>query len=99
MDVELLVIPDCPHAEPVLQLVLDALAELGLDEVRPRVTVVGSACSACSDRRFAGSPTVLIDGTDPFASPPVSGLACRVYPGPSGLPSPSAVRAALTAAR
>jgi hypothetical protein len=90
------VIPDCPHAEPVLQLVLRVLAELRLDEVRPRVTVVGSAAV----RGFAGSPTILIDGTDPFApSPPVSGLACRVYPGPSGLPSRSELLAALAAAR
>lgn len=96
MEIELLVIPDCPHTEPALQLVLDALAELRLDQVRPRVTVV----SAADARGFAGSPTILIDGTDPFApSAPVSGLACRVYPGPSGLPSPSAVLAALAAAR
>jgi hypothetical protein len=94
MDVELLVIPDCPHAEPMLRLVRNALAELGLDGVLPRVTVVGS------DRRFAGSPTILIDGTDPFGSPvPVSGLACRVYSGPAGLPPLSALRAALAAAR
>jgi hypothetical protein len=95
MDVELLVIPDCPHAEPLLQLVLDALAELGQAEVHPRVTVVGSAAV----RGFAGSPTILVDGTDPFrSSMPASGLACRVYPGPSGLPSPSAVRAVLARA-
>ena len=35
---------------------------------------------------FVGSPTVLIDGSDPFASPGVSvGLACRVYATPEGL--------------
>jgi hypothetical protein len=95
MDVELLVIPDCPNTEPALRLVLDALADLGLDDVRARVTVVDSAGPG-----FAGSPTILIDGTDPFASStPASGLACRVYPGPSGLPSLSSVRAALAAAR
>jgi len=95
MDIELLVIPDCPHAEPALRLVLDALAELGLDEVRPRVTDVGPAAVP----GFAGSPTILIDGTDPFGSPvPVSGLACRVYPGPSGLPSLPLMRAALARA-
>lgn len=35
---------------------------------------------------FIGSPTVLVDGTDPFATPgaPV-GLACRVYLTPEGL--------------
>lgn len=35
---------------------------------------------------FIGSPTILIDGTDPFAraDAPV-GLACRLYPTPEGL--------------
>jgi hypothetical protein len=97
MDIELLVIPDCPNTEPVLRLVLDALLDpgLGLDGVRPRVTVVTEP----ADRRFAGSPTILIDGIDQFASStPVSGLACRVYPGPSGLPSMSSVRSALARA-
>ena len=35
---------------------------------------------------FGGSPTILVDGRDPFASPGVHpvGLACRLYPGASG---------------
>lgn len=35
---------------------------------------------------FIGSPTVLIDGSDPFATPgaPV-GLACRIYQTPQGM--------------
>lgn len=35
---------------------------------------------------FVGSPTILVDGQDPFLSPgtPV-GLACRVYRTPKGL--------------
>lgn len=34
---------------------------------------------------FRGSPTVLVDGTDPFArGDEPSGLACRVYPTPDG---------------
>ncbi|MEP7178889.1 MAG: thioredoxin family protein [Pseudonocardiales bacterium] len=41
--------------------------------------------------RFAGSPTILIDGIDPFAAPhqPI-GLTCRVYQtphGPAGSPT------------
>lgn len=47
-------------------------------------------------RGFRGSPTVLIDGIDPFAdeNPPV-GLACRVYQtedGHAGSPSFSQLR-------
>lgn len=35
---------------------------------------------------FLGSPTIRIDGTDPFASGTEQvGLACRVYATPSGL--------------
>lgn len=34
---------------------------------------------------FAGSPTVLVDGVDPFATGPApSGLACRLYATPEG---------------
>lgn len=36
--------------------------------------------------RFVGSPTFLIDGRDPFATPGQPyGLACRVYETPEGL--------------
>ena len=40
---------------------------------------------------FSGSPTLLIDGRDPFASGPMPvGLACRTYPTDQGMaPSPS----------
>ena len=53
-------------------------------------------------RGFRGSPTVLIDGVDPFADEdaPV-GLACRLYPtehGPAGTPSMSQLRHAITTA-
>ena len=35
---------------------------------------------------FRGSPTILIDGVDPFAtdSDPVGGLSCRVFATPDG---------------
>ena len=48
---------------------------------------------------FAGSPTVLVDGVDPFATgDEPAGLACRVYvteDGPQGSPSLDQLRAAL----
>ena len=38
------------------------------------------------DVGFTGSPTIRIDGTDPFATTTQQvGLACRVYPTPDGL--------------
>ena len=49
---------------------------------------------------FLGSPTVLIEGVDPFAvGGEPTGLACRVYATEDGLrgaPSRGALRAALT---
>jgi len=49
---------------------------------------------------FRGSPTVVIDGTDPFADPDAPiGLACRVYrtdEGHAGSPSLQQLRDALT---
>lgn len=49
---------------------------------------------------FRGSPTILVDGTDPFArGDEPTGLACRVYQtedGPQGSPTLEQLRAALT---
>lgn len=49
---------------------------------------------------FRGSPTILVDGRDPFASgdEPV-GLSCRVYAtpdGPAGAPTTDQLREVLT---
>jgi len=50
---------------------------------------------------FYGSPTILVDGTDPFPGPATtSGLSCRVYRTESGAepaPSASQLREALIA--
>jgi hypothetical protein len=49
---------------------------------------------------FRGSPTVLVDGADPFAEgDEPTGLACRVYAtadGPQGSPTLEQLRAAVT---
>lgn len=85
LDVELLVVSRCPNEAPAW-VTLDAiLAEMGLERVEVRTTVIDSALAA--DRRgFVGSPTILINGRDPFstAGAPI-GLACRLYPTSTGL--------------
>lgn len=52
--------------------------------------------------RFIGSPTILLDGRDPFAGATVAiGLRYHVYQRPEGLagsPTPEQLRAALRAA-
>ncbi len=67
-------------------------------ELPATVTVVATDEEA-QRRGFRGSPTFLIDGTDPFAAPDApTGLTCRLYPTAAGLspvPEPTALRDAL----
>jgi hypothetical protein len=94
VDVELLVIPDCPHTSAAAGLLRRALADLGRADTPVRVRVIASEREAVRVG-FAGSPTVLIDGTDPFAPPArPAGLTCRLY-GTSGLPDLDQLRQAL----
>ena len=94
MDVELQVVPDCPHQPAAERLLRAALRDVGLP-ADFRVVIISE--EAHGD--FAGSPTFLADGVDLF---PVAGrstgLSCRIYrrgSGLSGLPEPSALRQAL----
>ena len=66
-----------------------------------RITVIDSDEQPRA-RGFAGSPTFLVDGTDPFASggAPI-GMTCRIYSteaGPAGVPDLGRLRAALVRA-
>lgn len=97
VNIELQVVPDCPHEADAERLLHAALADLGIDAVvRTRVILDEPEAVRCG---FTGSPTFLLNGSDPFASPgrPV-GLACRLYPtaeGVAGLPTLRDLRKAL----
>jgi hypothetical protein len=81
----MLVVAGCPHTVAAT-LVLEAAArQAGVSDIPVTVTVVTSDQQA-REREFGGSPTILIDGKDPFGVPgaPV-GLTCRMYPSRSGL--------------
>jgi len=89
----------CPNWETTARH-LSRLVEEGLD------ATIGSELvdshEAAVTRGFRGSPTVLIDGTDPFADEgaPV-GLACRIYrteDGHAGSPSLPQLRQAIETA-
>jgi hypothetical protein len=98
VDVELLVVPDCPNAEAAARLLHDALVDLGLTDTNVRTTVIATQSEA-ECRGFAGSPTFLVDGIDPFAEPGRRpGLTCRVYhraDGMGGVPGLTELREAL----
>jgi hypothetical protein len=85
VDVQLLVVGDCPNEGPAAVLLRRALDDVGLGAVRFSTRVIGTQQEA-EQVGFVGSPTILIDGRDPFAEPGrAAALACRVYPGEAGL--------------
>ena len=101
VDVELLVVPDCPNEVAAGRVLLEAVRLAGIEDVRVGVTVVGTDDEA-QRLNFVGSPTFLIGGVDPFAvAGSAVGLTCRIYWGPagrSGVPDVAALRDALAKA-
>jgi hypothetical protein len=93
--VELLYFEDCPNWRIADGRLRSVASKRGLKVKRRRVNTPEEAERA----RFLGSPTILIDGQDPFAtgSEP-SGLACRIYQtpqGPAGSPTEDQLSAVL----
>ena len=69
---------DCPHVDAAERNVREALRTTGMDSAIERELV--STPAEASELGFLGSPTILINGTDPFAGPRAQpGLACRLY--------------------
>lgn len=84
MDLELLVTANCPHREPAAVLVRTALDDVGLTGAQVATTFISTTEDA-GRRGFIGSPTILVNGQDPFAVPGAPpALACRIYSSPSG---------------
>ncbi|KRE37380.1 hypothetical protein ASG73_06775 [Janibacter sp. Soil728] len=95
MRIDLLVVPDCPNEQPALALLRECLSEMGLSGVGVHVTTIDNQAEA-ERRGFVGSPTILIDGVDPFAVPgAAAALACRMYPGGQLVPDERKLRLAL----
>lgn len=81
MKLELLYFDECPHWLTAADRLDEAATRRGLTVERRVVTTPEEAEIA----RFRGSPTILVDGEDPFASGEEPfGLACRVYQTPDG---------------
>jgi hypothetical protein len=82
--VELLYFDGCPNWKVAEGRLAEALT-LGCDGSAVEYLRVETAEQA-DELQFLGSPTIRIDGADPFASgsEPV-GMACRVYATPGGL--------------
>jgi hypothetical protein len=85
MELVLLTVPDCPNAAVFEARLAAALA--GRPGAVVQRHVVADEREA-AQAGMCGSPTLLIDGADPFAVPgQVPGLACRLYRDATGLPA------------
>ncbi|MEU9821725.1 MULTISPECIES: hypothetical protein [unclassified Pseudonocardia] len=100
MRVELLVIRDCPNEETAASRLRDGLDATGHEATPVEVRTMTEE-SIAGTPEFAGSPTILIDGIDPFAEQTAgpAGNSCRIYrseAGVSGAPSLEQLRQVLS---
>jgi hypothetical protein len=88
----------CPHWRLAEQRLRAALADAGRAETKVRRQRVETPTEAAAVG-FGGSPTVLVDGRDPFAAGSApEGLTCRRYRterGMEGAPSVAQLRAVI----
>jgi hypothetical protein len=85
VDVTVLYFDGCPNAEVADERLRAALRLAGRDDVRVEHRLVSTPEEA-EAVGFRGSPTVLVNGHDPFADPDApSGLSCRVFRTEAGL--------------
>lgn len=81
MDVSLLYFDGCPSWHTTDRRLRELADELGFDLDYRKVATP----EAAQQLSFRGSPTVLVDGRDPFAqSDEPVGLSCRIYQTPDG---------------
>ena len=99
IDVRLLYFDDCPNWRVAEARLKEALRRVGANPeaiIYEQVTTVEQAEAL----GFPGSPTILVDGADPFAEPNApAGLTCRIYRTALGVqPAPTVeqLQAALT---
>lgn len=82
MELTLLTVPDCPNGPLVEGRLAAVLAD------RPEVTVIRRVVGDQGEAErcgMRGSPTLLVDGVDPFAEPDVPySVSCRMYLGEDG---------------
>lgn len=95
MKVTLLYFEGCPNWEVADERLSEISGELELVVQRRRIETPEEAEAV----GFRGSPTILVDGGDPFATgDEPAGLACRIYQtpdGPQGAPTVEQLRDAL----
>ena len=99
MRIEILTVPDCPNRATAHDNIREALAGLGRADATIIERVIGDPALAV-EAGMAGSPTILVNGVDPFASATAEpSVSCRLYRtdgAMGGAPSVVQLREALT---
>ncbi|MFC7450142.1 alkylmercury lyase family protein [Rhodococcus daqingensis] len=98
MKLEILQVPDCPNVALLERRIAESVAGSEVDVTIVHRVLDGQAEAA--EAGMTGSPTLLVDGTDPFVEPgSAPSVSCRLYRadggGIDGAPSVAALRAAL----
>lgn len=97
MEIEIRYFEDCPNWRNTRRQIDRLVEDLGID-ARITTRLVDTPAKAI-ELGFQGSPTLIIDGEDPFAHPDAPiGLACRIYQteeGMAGTPSSSMLEQAI----
>lgn len=94
MRVEILHVPDCPHVAVLLARLADALTDPPAIARRTVTTIDEAEATG-----MRGSPTLLVDGADPFAPADAApSLSCRLYRDHTGASEPAPTVTELRAA-
>jgi hypothetical protein len=87
MRLDILHLPNCPNAAVLETRLAPLLA--GRPDIEVRRHVVAAEDDAVR-LGMTGSPTLLVDGADPFARPGQEpAISCRLYPDEQGRPGPA----------
>ena len=78
MHIEILYVPECPHVIPTTLRLREALDAVGVSAIISETPI--ESAEAARTLGMRGSPTILVDGEDPFASTDETGsVSCRLY--------------------
>lgn len=98
MDIEIVYFDGCPNWKLAHQRVLEALNAAGHADAEVRLHLVANPTEA-QEAGMHGSPTILVDGQDPFPKASDAIWSCRLYQTDSGFEGAPSVSALVEALR